>query len=429
MTSVIFAGPTLPAEAVRSVLPDAVVLPPARQGDVWRAVQSHAPRAVGLIDGVFLHEPAVWHREILWALSEGVHVFGAASMGALRAAELAAFGMRGVGRVFAAYIGGTWPGFADAFEDDDEVAVIHAPAALGAAPLSDAMVDLRETLLAAEAAGLLRRAERDALFAALKALPFPDRSFSRLADLAGAALPADRASALRAWLPAGKIACKRRDAEAMLAELAAFLRAGPPPFAPKFRFEQVQVWQDFVRDEAGAPSAEEALVLAELRLRPDEWRQAALAALGRLAARNEAAASDAAARQAFDRLRIAHGLARRVDLDGWLGANAMDHAGLARLMEAEAAADQRIGEAPPGLAVAIADQLRLAGRFAPLLRRARAKAAALAGVPAAPEGPERDAALAWFADRHGGTLLALRNDNALAEAVWREYVFVRGGEA
>ena len=69
---------------------------------MFRAVRAHRPRAIGLIDGVFLDVPAVWHRELLWALSEGVHVFGAASMGALRAAELAPFGMRGVGTIFAA---------------------------------------------------------------------------------------------------------------------------------------------------------------------------------------------------------------------------------------------------------------------------------------------------------------------------------------
>ena len=61
-------------------------------------VRESAPRAIGIIDGVFLDVASVWHREILWALSQGVHVFGAASMGALRAAELDGFGMRGVGR-------------------------------------------------------------------------------------------------------------------------------------------------------------------------------------------------------------------------------------------------------------------------------------------------------------------------------------------
>ena len=143
MTVVVFTGPTLRQAEAEARL-GGIVLPPARQGDIWRAVHAHKPVAIGLIDGVFFHEPAVWHREILWAMAEGVHVFGAASMGALRAAELAPFGMQGVGRVFEALRDGLWPGFAEPFEDDDEVAVIHAPAELGHAPLSDAMVDLRE---------------------------------------------------------------------------------------------------------------------------------------------------------------------------------------------------------------------------------------------------------------------------------------------
>ena len=124
-----------------------------------------APRAIGIIDGGFLDVASVWHREILWALSQGVHVFGAASMGALRAAELDGFGMRGVGRIYAAYRDGCWPGYDEAFEDDDEVAVIHAPPEAGGLPLSDAMVDLRDTLLAAEAAGIIDRPSRDALTA------------------------------------------------------------------------------------------------------------------------------------------------------------------------------------------------------------------------------------------------------------------------
>src|SRR5688572_32760283 len=51
----------------------------------------------------------------------GVRVFGAASMGALRAAELQPFGMIGVGQVFQAYRRGH-------LTDDDEVAVAHGPA-------------------------------------------------------------------------------------------------------------------------------------------------------------------------------------------------------------------------------------------------------------------------------------------------------------
>ena len=46
------------------------------------------------------------------------------------------------------------------FEDDDEVAVIHAPAAAGGAALSDAMVDLRASLDAAEVAGVIDHRDR-----------------------------------------------------------------------------------------------------------------------------------------------------------------------------------------------------------------------------------------------------------------------------
>ena len=99
MTSrlVVFLGPTLSHDDARDVL-DAEYRPPAAHGDVLRAALRR-PRAIGLVDGVFERVPAVWHKEILFALSEGVHVYGAASMGALRAAELDAFGMRGeIGR-------------------------------------------------------------------------------------------------------------------------------------------------------------------------------------------------------------------------------------------------------------------------------------------------------------------------------------------
>src|SRR3954453_22610245 len=118
MSAVVFLGPTLPRAQAASLLPGGRVLPPARQGDVFRAVRAHRPRCIGLVDGAFLDVPAVWHREILWAMERGVRVMGGASMGALRAAELHAFGMQGVGQVFAAYRDGALPGWDPPFEDD-----------------------------------------------------------------------------------------------------------------------------------------------------------------------------------------------------------------------------------------------------------------------------------------------------------------------
>src|SRR5205823_8696241 len=70
---VAFLGPSLPAAEARGT-----VLPPARKGDVWRALVRYRPAAIALIDGVFESEPSVWHHEILDALDAGVRVFGGA---------------------------------------------------------------------------------------------------------------------------------------------------------------------------------------------------------------------------------------------------------------------------------------------------------------------------------------------------------------
>ena len=147
----IFAGPTLSGVTLP---PDSRtrLLPPAAHGDVYRAtLLSPRPRALLLIDGYFRAQPAVRHKEILWALSQGIYVFGAASIGALRAAELAPFGMLGVGAVFEAFRSGI-------LEDDDEVAVEHGPAELGYPPVSEAMVDIRATLAAALRNGVVSAA-------------------------------------------------------------------------------------------------------------------------------------------------------------------------------------------------------------------------------------------------------------------------------
>ena len=90
----IFIGPTIrPAELQDEV--QACFLPPVSQGDVLGLLRLK-PDVIGIVDGYFERIPAVWHKEILQALEQGVYVVGAASMGALRAAELGPFGMAGV---------------------------------------------------------------------------------------------------------------------------------------------------------------------------------------------------------------------------------------------------------------------------------------------------------------------------------------------
>ncbi|MGI9500523.1 MAG: TfuA-like protein [Geminicoccaceae bacterium] len=243
MKACVFLGPSLPAADASAIL-DAVYLPPARQGDVYRAVRDRAPDRIGLIDGFFEQVPAVWHKEILFALKQGVQVYGASSMGALRAAELEQFGMIGVGRIFDAYSTGSFPPFDDPFEDDDEVAVAHGPSELAYVG-SDAMVDIRATLAAAERQGVIDRACRDRLAELAKGLFYKDRSYDNLTRMARNLSELEPwIPRFEDWLPEGRVSQKRQDAEALLTRLAQEI---DEPAPPAFRLEVTTVWDAALR--------------------------------------------------------------------------------------------------------------------------------------------------------------------------------------
>ena len=145
---------------------------------------------IALIDGVFDRVLPVWHKEILWAMAQGIHVFGASSMGALRAAELEPFGMRGVGRIHAAYREG-------ALEADDEVAVLHGPAEIGFPPVTEALVDVRATLERAVAEHVLDSGEAAAALGVARSVHYRERSWESVIGL----MPSPAAHRLRDWLP------------------------------------------------------------------------------------------------------------------------------------------------------------------------------------------------------------------------------------
>ncbi|MGH6886019.1 MAG: TfuA-like protein, partial [Geminicoccales bacterium] len=180
MSVCLFIGPTLTVQETRAICPDAICLPPVRQGDVHRVAMSLRPEAMGIVDGYFTHVPSVWHKEILHAMTEGIPVYGAASMGALRAAELAQFGMVGIGRIFEAYRDGVLAPYDEPFEDDDEVAVLHGPADLGYFGLSEVLVNIRCTLARATEDRIIGPTTRDRLVRAGKALFYQERSYEAI---------------------------------------------------------------------------------------------------------------------------------------------------------------------------------------------------------------------------------------------------------
>jgi hypothetical protein len=199
---IVFLGPSCDRETAVRLLPGAEFRPPAARGDIARAAADGA-RTIVLIDGVFLQECAVGHREVLGVLRAGVTVVGASSMGALRAAELDTFGMIGVGEVYRWYRDGE-------IESDDEVALVFDPESGYA--LSEPLVNVRAILNAALAGGVATAREADAVLDAARALYFPERTWPAI--LRRVDLPDARH--LREFISSCGIDIKRSDAIAAL---------------------------------------------------------------------------------------------------------------------------------------------------------------------------------------------------------------------
>jgi hypothetical protein len=234
---ILFAGPTLHGEIAAGRLagaPEIACRGPARQGDIARAVRDGAA-AIGLVDGRYEDVAAPWHKEILFALAQGVAVLGGGSLGALRAAECASFGMIGVGAIFERYVSG-------ALVDDSDVAQLHAPAEMDYFPLTEALVNIEETFSVLVAAGLIDVKTGADLRAFARAMFFKTLSFE--AVVRGAALAPGEAARLIALVARHRVDLKRRDAHLLVARLREtpdHRSAAPPPF----EMAEPAVWRRF----------------------------------------------------------------------------------------------------------------------------------------------------------------------------------------
>ena len=160
----VFAGPSTAGHAIDGFQ----LRPPATRGTLIDAVRSGFTR-LALIDGAIDHADQVPLRELRQVLAmPGVQVFGAASMGAVRAVQLADCGMRGTGRVFRLFPRGI-------LTDRDEVFLLHAPAALRYRALTLPLVNIRYTLRSMRRHGELSAAEERSLAAYMREVPWFDR--------------------------------------------------------------------------------------------------------------------------------------------------------------------------------------------------------------------------------------------------------------
>lgn len=213
-----FVGPTLTSTDIHAAFAgtgvEVLVLPPIQQGDLLRLFED-PPDVVGIIDGYFFQVPAVLHKEILVTMKRGIRVLGAASIGALRAAELDSFGMEGIGRIYHLYKQGRVDG-------DDEVAILHTEAEDGFRSLTEPLVNIRLNIERARSQGIISKRTVAAVLASAKRLHFSQRTYQTVLAEARceAARPAELEE-LRLFLRNETIDWKREDALTLVRTVAA----------------------------------------------------------------------------------------------------------------------------------------------------------------------------------------------------------------
>jgi hypothetical protein len=156
--TLVYLGPSLSLIKAMEFLPFATYRPPARQGDIVSDLVNLSPSRILLIDGEFRQNLSVWHKELVYALQyPGLKaVYGASSMGAIRAAELDYLGMVGVGRIYEWYANGTT-------EDEAEVAVHYSKHKNGYHLHSVPLIDIRAGVEQYDPNGIRGQAAREFL--------------------------------------------------------------------------------------------------------------------------------------------------------------------------------------------------------------------------------------------------------------------------
>lgn len=155
---IVYAGLSIHFDEAREILDskddiEVIYNRPIKRGDLNLALKEH-PDIIAIIDGVFHQNSAVGHKEILSVMNSGVKVFGASSMGALRASELDTLGMVGIGYVYNQYASGE-------VESDDDVAVMLDSESLQA--LSEPLINMKYVFTNAVDANIINESEKEEL--------------------------------------------------------------------------------------------------------------------------------------------------------------------------------------------------------------------------------------------------------------------------
>ena len=398
---VVFAGPTISHSEVQQHI-ESVCLPPIRHGDLIQIIDQK-PRAVGIIDGYFEGAPSVWHKEILYALDQGVHVYGSASMGALRAAELHTFGMHGVGQIF------EW--YRDlVIEEDDEVAVLHGPAEVEFAVASEPMVSIRATLALAAEQGVIDAALQTTLIDQLKGTFYKKRTWRLVKQYAGERLHGSALSRFESWIDRCRIDLKKEDAISMLTTMADAHRQTKTPYEAAFNFEWTNAWDTAytalraVTTNTAELSQNDSLVLDQLRLNPEEYERFRDRALLTWICdhRVDTAIKDESVQTELKQFRQRNTLHTRTQLLDYMSKVGVDEEELTAMLERSAQVAQVANQAGE-LHKEIVGQLKLTGHYLDYLNRAERKRDALRSAGLTPDRPGvlRPQLLSWYSKQSG----------------------------
>ena len=217
MTVHVFSGPSTAGSALLE-MPEVCPHPPVTHGDLYR-LRLEPGDTVLIIDGLYQHEPPVRHKEILSLCASGVRVYGAASIGALRASEMHSLGMPGLGTVFGWYRDGR-------LNSDADVAVVHGDADIGFRAFTHAMVSILDRCEELQRSRQLDAQAAAAVTHIARSVHFTERSSTALLV---AARKHGQESAMRTVVTALADAdsdIKRRDAATAI---RALVEAGPVP--------------------------------------------------------------------------------------------------------------------------------------------------------------------------------------------------------
>ncbi len=169
---VVFLGPSLGHHEARKIL-EADYRRPIRRGDLDSVP---ANSIVAIVDGVFDQHLSVSPTELRAALNRNIRIFGASSMGALRAVEVP--GITGVGRVYEMYRSGEIDG-------DDEVALVFDPESMR--PLCEPLVNIRHAVDRLARPGTISRQLASAIVSTARKLSYFDRTYPVILREAGVA--------------------------------------------------------------------------------------------------------------------------------------------------------------------------------------------------------------------------------------------------